>query len=162
MFEIITYIFVFVGSVLHCYIPLPDAVHPLHPWSDAPRSCRGTEILPLPWLQQDRWSRGEGSQSQSAVLVTLFAFEIQHKHTPQLFCWNSVCVSKVNTCWVRVSAPKNWGYWPHSLPEHHIYLFFSVLPSLLDSSVFWQDDYSVLLFSSSLPFSLPWLLFPES
>lgn len=47
----------FVGGVLHCDIPLPDAVHPLHPWSDTPRSCRRPEILPHSGFQQDYWAR---------------------------------------------------------------------------------------------------------
>lgn len=57
-YEIITYPFlcivVFVGGVLHRYIPLPDADHPLPPWSDTPRSLAGSGILPHSQLGQDR------------------------------------------------------------------------------------------------------------
>lgn len=47
-----TCVYMFVGGVLHCYISLLDALCALHPWSDAPRSWRGPEILPQARLHQ--------------------------------------------------------------------------------------------------------------
>lgn len=38
----------FVGGLFHRHIPLPAALHHLHPWSDAPWGWGGTQVLPHP------------------------------------------------------------------------------------------------------------------
>lgn len=106
----------FIGGVLHCNIPLPNAVHPLHPRSDTPRSCRGHQILPHSWFQQDYWARCKNLHYFQNRFF-LWNLHLQHTETlplsmsfvQQVIAWLPTKRSKVTTKALTTKLPcRKW------------------------------------------------------